>query len=611
MPKRRNGFTAELGRGCPVSEQAVSYAAWLVRLRGQRGARRTVKMRMWRRPRSRQTRRSVSLTPLLGLVEHSRGLVAISLTVAGLQTAVLLPVAYIVKSIFDQEIPRGETHAIILSGALALGLYALNTLLVIAAREMILRATKSSVVTLRARLLDHLYDLPRSWFRARETGRIHAMLVWDTDLVDRMLIQFLTQTAPAIVVGAALAAVATVFDPLLTGVLGIVVLAMSVVHRIVGARLRRRLAAFQRAFETYVADTHQALTAIDAARIHAVLPWERERRTPHIDRVESAARPLLRIQGLHMAVQGSLLASSAVLVLVAGGVAVAEHTLTLGGLLAYYAIVALLLRQITPAIVGAPVILAGRDALERLEAFLAEQVEQPYQGGVARSFDGDLRLEGVSFAYGEHLVLDHVDLAIEPGEHLVLVGANGAGKSTLLALLLGVERPHTGRVLADGVPFDAIDVVQLRSRIGVVAQEPVLVRGSIAENIAWGRVDPASEEVSAAAWVAMASEFIERLPDGYDTMLGDGGSGLSGGQRQRVAIARALVGSPAVLLLDEPTNHLDRAAIGAIIDRLVHLPNRPGIVSVTHDRSLIAIADRVVSLERGRITSAIGSAAIT
>jgi ATP-binding cassette, subfamily B, bacterial len=592
------------------SEQVVRYAACLVRLRGRRGARRTVKMRTWRRPRARQTRRSARFIPLLGLVEHSRGLLVMSLTVAGLQTAVLLPVAYIVKTIFNQEIPRGDTRAIILSGALALGLYGLNTLLMIAAREMTLRATKSSVVTLRGRLLDHLYELPRSWFRGRETGRIHAMLVWDTDMVDRMLTQFLTQIAPAIVVGAALAVAATVLDPLLTVVLVIVVLVMSVVHRFIGVRLQRRMAASQRAFETYTADTHEALAAIDAARIHAVLPWERERRTPHIDRVESAARPLLRIQGLHLAIQGSLLASSAVLVLVTGGVAVAEHTLTLGGLLAYYAIVALLLRQITPAVVGAPVMLAGREALERLEAFLAEEVDQPYHGGVPRSFDGELRLEGVSFAYGESLVLDHVDLIIEPGEHLVLVGANGAGKSTLLALLLGVERPHTGRVLADGVPFDAIDVAQLRRRMGVVAQEPILVRGSIAENIAWGRVDPASEEVRAAAAMAMASEFIERLPDGYDTMLGDGGSGLSGGQRQRVAIARALVGGPAVLLLDEPTNHLDRVAVGAIIDRLVRLPNRPGIISVTHDQSLVAIADRVVSLDRGRIASTISSAAI-
>jgi ABC-type bacteriocin/lantibiotic exporter with double-glycine peptidase domain len=129
----------------------------------------------------------------------------------------------------------------------------------------------------------------------------------------------------------------------------------------------------------------------------------------------------------------------------------------------------------------------------------------------------------------------------------------------------------------------------------------VLIRGTIAENIAWGRADPASEEVRVAAGRATAAEFISRLPDRYETMLGEDGAGLSGGERQRIAIARALVGSPKLLLLDEPSNHLDQASIDVVLSGLAVLPGNPTVVMVTHDIQVAARADRMVTLRDGRL----------
>jgi ATP-binding cassette subfamily B protein len=190
---------------------------------------------------------------------------------------------------------------------------------------------------------------------------------------------------------------------------------------------------------------------------------------------------------------------------------------------------------------------------------------------------------------------------LQPGELLALSGPSGAGKTTLVALLLGLRRPDEGRVLVDGVPLDELDLPALRRQIGVVLQDPFLAAGTVRENIAFGRPDASGADVSAAATAATAAPFIEALPAGYDTPVGDEGSLFSAGQGQRIAIARALLHRPRVLMLDEPTTHLDRALVAQLMDNLTKVEPRPSILVVTHDAWLCERADRAVELEAGRI----------
>jgi ATP-binding cassette subfamily B protein len=168
---------------------------------------------------------------------------------------------------------------------------------------------------------------------------------------------------------------------------------------------------------------------------------------------------------------------------------------------------------------------------------------------------------------------------------------------------MGLYKPGTGRVLADGVPFEQLDMRSFRRQVGVVLQDPVLFPGTIAENIAFGRPDASEADIQAAAEAATAHGFVEQLPDGYDTGVGDEGVGLSGGQRQRVAIARALLGSPGMLLLDEPTTYLDEAAVTALMANLARLPRTPTVVLVTHDPQAAGHADRVIELRDGRVVA--------
>ncbi len=196
--------------------------------------------------------------------------------------------------------------------------------------------------------------------------------------------------------------------------------------------------------------------------------------------------------------------------------------------------------------------------------------------------------------------LDGLDLDIHPAELVAVVGATGAGKTTLGRVLLGLTRPDEGVVLAGGRPLADVDPEAWRDRVAWAPQHPTLIPGTVTENIALGRPDADAAAIEDAARRAAAHPFIQRLPEGYDTVVGAGGRGLSAGQRQRLGLARALLRDASLLVLDEPTVHLDPVAARRVADTVEELRASRTIVLVTHDRDLAARADRAVRLDAGR-----------
>jgi ABC-type bacteriocin/lantibiotic exporter with double-glycine peptidase domain len=293
-----------------------------------------------------------------------------------------------------------------------------------------------------------------------------------------------------------------------------------------------------------------------------------------------------------------------VAVLIVGGVLVSRGDLSLGSLFAFYAVVALMLRQLSTALTSVPVVLEGAVAFGRVRA-LAEASEPDAYGGSERvDFRGAIALDGVSFGYGQPPVLAGVDLRIEAGEQVCVVGANGAGKTTLMALMLGLYRPQQGAVLADGMPLDRLDLDHLRGQIGVVLQEAVLFAGSVRDNLMLGRPDADDAEIEAALHAATADEVLSTLGDGLHTVLGDGGTGLSGGERQRIAVARAVLAKPRLLLLDEPTAHLSADVSARVVANLSALAWRPTVVVITHDEQVAARVTRTVRVQDGAVIEA-------
>jgi len=238
-------------------------------------------------------------------------------------------------------------------------------------------------------------------------------------------------------------------------------------------------------------------------------------------------------------------------------------------------------------------------------------VARPGAAATPTPREAPVRLEGVSFEYPtrEALVLDRVDLELCPGETVALVGPSGGGKSTIASLLLLLAAPTGGRVLAGDVDLAGCAAAAWRAKIAWVPQEPTLFRGSIADNIRLGVPAAGDEEVRAAAVRAGADAFVHALPEGYDTLVGEGGRPLSAGELQRIGLARAFLRDAELVILDEPTANLDPASAAIVSEAVERLRVGRTVLLIVHRPELAAHADRIVHLRDGRIVATTAAAA--
>jgi ATP-binding cassette subfamily B protein len=228
-------------------------------------------------------------------------------------------------------------------------------------------------------------------------------------------------------------------------------------------------------------------------------------------------------------------------------------------------------------------------------------VAEPARPVPSDHLEGQIELRHIAFRHGSRQILGGIDLKIRPGEMIGLVGASGAGKSTLVNLVCRFYDVSDGAILVDGVDIRSYAVSDYRRHIGIVLQEPFLFYGTIAENIAYGRPDATRDQIIAAARAARAHDFILRLPDGYDSLVGERGQSLSGGERQRISIARAILIDPRILILDEATSSVDTETEREIQEALDNLICGRTTIAIAHRLSTLRRADRLVVLEHGRI----------
>ena len=289
------------------------------------------------------------------------------------------------------------------------------------------------------------------------------------------------------------------------------------------------------------------------------------------------------------------------------GLITAKQALTVGDLVMFLAYLAALLGPIATLASSATALQNSLSGLDRILDLLDESLEMPNRPGALQvtkdSATGRITFKDVSFTYAgsSSPVLHEINLDVEPGQVIALVGPSGAGKTTLCNLVARFYDPTGGAILLDGTDLRDITVESYRRLLGIVEQDTFLFDGTIAENIAYGRRGATMEEVQRAAELANAHEFIAKLEDGYDTLIGERGVKLSGGQRQRLTIARAILADPKILILDEATSNLDTESERLIQNSLHSLMAGRTSFVIAHRLSTIAHADRILVLENGRI----------
>lgn len=519
---------------------------------------------------------------------------------------VLVPLPLIVRAAFDRAIPAGDTRALLGIGLVLVALQVVSGACTLWARIVLLRVTKQAVGGLRREVIAAFYQRSRSYYAARPSSVLHDTAVLGTERVDIMSNSLLADLLPSLVLSVGISAVLLWLNWWLFLLMAAVLPVNLGAGRLLGRQMRHSTQHFNHSFERFSRSVLFLIRAVDLTRIHAAEETETGRVAARIDDLRAASRRMAALGTAYTVVQQTLIAIAGVVVLVAGGGAVASGAMSSGGLLSFFAGLMLLRTPLNVIMVSLPRVTEGAHSLEAVMAFLGEDDRCPYNGTQPIAFGGRLVLHDVTFSYGDEPVLERVSLSIAPGETVAIVGPNGAGKSTLVSLMLGFYRPQSGRLTADGLAYDDIDVSSLRRQIGVVMQDPTMVPGTLRENLLYGAQEWPWASVLDACRRTGVDRFVDAWPLGYDTPIGEDGERLSGGQRQRLSIARALLGRPALLILDEPLNHLDEPDGSAFFRRLAEGSQAPAILLISHRPDVLSAADRVVHLDAGVIVEPVG-----
>src|SRR5437667_1607899 len=461
------------------------------------------------------------------------------------------------------------------------------------------------IFDLRSDLYSHIQLLPLRWFDNRATGDLMTRVIEDVNSVERVLIDGIEQGVVAIlqvmiVLGvmfyfnAELALLALIpFPFLITGALTYTLTA----HR--RYRLQRRAASAMNAL------LHDNLSGIRQIKSFAREKEEHARFNRVSDQLRHATLVVMRVWAIYSPSMSMFEAIGAVVVLGFGSYAVLNGTMQIGDLVAFLMLTAFLYDPISRLHQLNQLVQAGRAAGERVFEILDEPIETGWIDSYAPlRVAGDIRYENVNFSYAEGLpALKNISLHAHPGETVALVGATGAGKSTLASLLPRFYelKEGDGQIFVDGKEIREYGIRALRENIGLVTQESFLFNGSIRENLLMGKPSATGAELWRAVEAANACEFIERLPDKLESVVGERGVKLSVGEKQRLSIARALLKDPPILILDEATASVDTTTERLIQEALEHLmANRTSIV-IAHRLSTIVHADQILVLDRGRI----------
>jgi ATP-binding cassette, subfamily B, bacterial len=459
------------------------------------------------------------------------------------------------------------------------------------------------IFDLRSDLYSHIQLLPLRWFDNRATGDLMTRVIEDVNSVERMLIDGIEQGVVALLQVVIVTSVMFYLNWRLT------LLALVPFPLLIAGALTYTLTAHRRyRLQRRAASAMNALLHDNLSGIRQIKSFVREREqharfNRMSDQLRHATLVVMRVWGIYSPAMSFFESIGAIVVLAFGSLAVLHGSLQIGDLVAMLMLMAFLYDPIGRLHQLNQLVQAGRAAGERVFEILDEPVEPGLTGGAPLvEVAGDICFEDVSFAYGNDVpALTNVSFHVRPGETIALVGATGAGKSTLVNLLARFYEFSAGSITIDGRSIRDFGVHALREMIGMVTQESFLFNGTIRENLLLGKPEATDEELFGAVEAGNARAFIDRLPQGLGSVVGERGVKLSVGEKQRLSIARALLKDPPILILDEATASVDTTTERLIQQALENLMFRRTCIVIAHRLSTIVRADQILVLDHGRI----------
>ena len=510
----------------------------------------------------------------------------------------------LVRQMLDEAIPQGKLDVLLQGAGLLLGLYVLNFGLLFAINYYGHIMSMGIENDMRRDLFKHIESLSFRFFDNTRTGQLLSRIT--SDIVE---VSELTFRGPNDVFVCGISMLGTIAMMLyMNPVLGSLISALLILKAWHTIMINKKMkACFRRSREKAGELSAQAEEALSGIRLTKAFANE----ALELSRFMAKSKELMQVRQSSFGILSYFSGMvnfftnfTNLTVLVCGGYLISKLQLGYSDFVAFFLYVNLFMKPVLRLMVFTEMYQRGMAGFQRFQEMLATpvEIEDAPNAIAAGKIEGRITFEKVNFGYlDERQILKDFSLDIKPGQKVAFVGATGAGKTTLASLLLRLYELNSGRILLDGKDIKAYSQSFLRTNIGLVQQDVFLFSDSVSFNIAYGRMDATQEQIELAAQQAAADSFIQTLPNGYATKVGERGVKLSGGQKQRLAIARAFLKNPAVLVLDEATSALDTKTEKQIQKSLDDLAVNRTTLIIAHRLSTIANADKIVVLDQGRI----------
>ena len=554
-----------------------------------------------------EPRRLGKLRHLVALLHPYRGRVLLMLIALLLATGAALVPPYLAGLAIDAGIEDGDVNALTMILIAFIAAALINWGATYAQTYLINWVGQRALQDLRIQLFEHLQRLSIGFYSRNKAGVLISRLTNDVQALDQLVTEGIATLFSATLTLIGTAVILIVLDPglaLVTFLTFPVLLVGSVIFRIASSgayRLTREKIAFVTAY------LQETLSGVRIVRAFGQEPRHKRRFAELNEEHRDANMQTVYLNAAYFPSVELLSAVATAAILIYGGNQVLDDAVTIGVLASFVFYLQSFFDPIQSLSQLYTTYQAGMAALDKIFELLDEEPDLRDRPGAVDlpRVRGEIEFDEVSFSYGleedEAPALDNVSLHVPPGQTVALVGATGAGKSTLAKLVARFYDPQRGRVLIDGHDLRDVTEHSLRSQLGIVPQESFLFSGTIRDNIGFGRPDATDDEVRDAARAVGADDFIMRLPDGYDTEVGERGVHLSAGQRQLVAFARAAAADPRILILDEATSNVDVRTESQIERGLRRLLAGRTAIVIAHRLSTIRSAGRIVVLDHGRI----------